>query len=82
VKNLEEVEAWPHGMKKLFELHEYTHNMKGKIVIFSLKGKPNIWWEDVKRVRDIRTDELCWWEFKRISRKKYFSERYYKNKAK
>jgi len=36
-------------MKKFFELHEYTDNLKVKL---------DIWWEDVKRVRDIRTDDL------------------------
>jgi len=40
---------------KFFELHDYIENMKAKIVIFSLKGKVGIWWEDVKQVRDIST---------------------------
>ena len=56
--------------------------MKAIIDIFSLKGKENIWWEDVKQVRDIRTEELSWHEFKRLFRKKYFSERYYDRKSK
>ena len=47
-----------------------------------MKGKANIWREDVKWVRDIKTDDLSWWEFKRIFRKKYFSQRYYDSKAK
>jgi len=36
----------------------------------------------VKWVRDIRTKELSWHEFKRLFRKKYLSERYCNNKAK
>ena len=36
-------------MKKIFELHEYTENMKAIIAIFSLKGKVDIWWKDVIR---------------------------------
>lgn len=48
VKKLEDVEAWILVMNKFFELHEYIDNMKAIIVIFSLKGKANIWWEDVK----------------------------------
>lgn len=62
-----DVEAWLLGMKKFFELHEYTENMKVRIVIFNLKGKAYIWWEDVKRVKDIRTKESSWHEFKRLS---------------
>lgn len=47
---MEDVEAWILGMNKLFELHDYTNNMKAKVAIFSLNGKVDIWWEDVKWV--------------------------------
>jgi len=63
-------------VNKFFELHEYTDNMKAWIAIFSLKGKANIYWEDVKWVRDIKTYDLSWREFKRLFRKKYLSKRY------
>ena len=33
-------------------------------------------------VRDIRTEDLIWYEFKRHFKKKYLSERYYDRKAK
>ena len=56
--------------------------MKAKVVIFNLKGKVDIWWEDVKWVRDIKIDDLSWQKFKSIFRKKYFPERYYDSKAK
>lgn len=69
-------------MKKYFELHDYTENMKAKITIFGLKGKENIWREDVKQVRDINIEELSWQEFKRHLRNKCLLERYYDNKAK
>jgi len=69
-------------MKKFFELHEYIDNRKAWIAIFILKGKVDIWWEDVKQVRDIETYDLSWWEFKRLFKKKYLSKRYYDNKAK
>lgn len=36
----------------------------------------------MKHVRDIRTKDLSWHEFKRLFRKKYLSERYYDNKGK
>ena len=56
VKKMEDAEAWILGMKNLFEIHEHADNMKEKIVIFILKGKIEIWWEDVKWVRDIQID--------------------------
>ena len=39
------------GINKLFMLHDYKKNMKARIVMFSLKGKVNIWCEDMKWVR-------------------------------
>ena len=72
LKKLEDAEAWILGMKKFFELHNYTDNMKARVAILSPRGKVDIWWEDVKRVRDIRTKDLSWHEFKRLFRKKIF----------
>lgn len=45
-------------MKKFFQLSDYTKNVKAKIATFSLKEKANIYREDVKWVRDIKTKEL------------------------
>ena len=56
--------------------------MKSRIALFILKGKEEIWWEDVKWVRDIKMDDLSWHEFKRLFRKKYLSQRCYNSKAK
>jgi len=42
LKKIEDVEVGILGMKKLFELHNYTDNMKAIVGIFSLKGKADI----------------------------------------
>ena len=68
-------------MKKLFILHGYSKNMKAKIATFILKGKADIWSEDVKCVRGMREEELIWVEFERLFKKKYLSKRYYDGKA-
>lgn len=70
------------GMNRFFWLHDYSKNMKAIIAMFSLKGKENIWWEDVKNVRGIREEDLTWSAFERNFRKKYVSERYYDDKEK
>lgn len=62
-KKPKEAKAWLLGINKFFELHDYTKNMKTMIVIFNLKGKSKIWWEDVKRVISIKMEELSWHEF-------------------
>eukprot|EP00253_Pinus_taeda_P002202 PITA_02202 len=74
VKKPEVAEAWILEINKFFKLHEYIDNMKARIVIFSLKGKADMWWEGVKQIRDIRTYDLSWREFKRLFRKKYLFE--------
>ncbi len=55
--------------------------MKVRIMIFGLKGKADISWEDMKRFRGINVEKLSWHEFKRLFRK-YLYERYYDEKAK
>jgi len=47
MKKSEDAEAWLLVMKKLFKLHDYLEDTRAKITTFSLKGKANIWWEDV-----------------------------------
>jgi len=54
LKKLEDTKTWFLGMKKFIELHDYIEKMKARIVIFSLNGKVDIWWEDVKCVIGIR----------------------------
>ena len=56
--------------------------MKAKIAPFSLKGKENIWWEDVKNVKGIHEEDLTWHAFERLFKKKYLSKRYYDDRAK
>lgn len=58
MKKSEDAEEWLLGMKNFFRFHNYSNNIKAKIVIFSLKGKVDIWLEDVKLVKGIRIEEL------------------------
>lgn len=82
MKRSEDSKAWLLGMKNLFELHDYIENMKSRITIFNLKGKKDIWWEDVNHFIGIKVEELCWHSFKRLFIKKYLSEIYYDGKDK
>lgn len=58
MKKLKDAKAWLLGMNKFFIIHDYSENMKTRIATFSLKGKADIWWEDVKNVRDIFEEVL------------------------
>jgi len=82
MKKSHDVEAWLLGMRKFFRLHDYSENMKAKIATFSLKGKADIWLEDVKNVKGIHEDDLTWHEFERLFKKKYLSKIYFDDIAK
>lgn len=70
------------GIRKFFKLHDYSDNMKARITTFNIRGKTNIWWEDVKNVRGIHEEELTWNELEQLFKKKYLSERYFDDRAK
>lgn len=69
-------------MKKYFRVHDYSENIKAKVVIFSLKGKVDIWWEVLKNVKDTREKELISRRFEKYFWKKYLFENYYDKRAK
>ena len=63
MKKLQDAEAWWLGVRKFFRLHDYSENMKARVATLSLKGKEDIWWEEVKTVRCIHEEDLTWSEF-------------------
>ena len=42
VKKGEDVEAWLIGLRKFFQLHQYTPNMEARVAIHHLQGKASI----------------------------------------
>ena len=51
----QEAEAWILGMKKYFQVQDYSGNMKARVSIFNLNGRASIWWEHFKQVREVET---------------------------
>ena len=56
--------------------------MKVKMAIYNLKGKANIWWQDLKICEGLKEKNMEWSEFKNFFKKQYLSESYYKRKTK
>lgn len=56
-KKPRDAEAQLLGARKFFKLHDYSQNMKASVATFGLKGKANIWWEDVKNVKCIHEED-------------------------
>ena len=50
--------------------------------IYNLKGRANIWWQDLKISQGIKEKNLEWSDFKKLLKKQYLSESYYERKTK
>jgi hypothetical protein len=60
IKKGEEVKAWLFGLKKYFQVHNYSENTKARISIFNLNGGASIWWEDLKEIKGLKERKLTW----------------------
>ena len=78
----EEDEAWLLDIKNYFHIYNYSSNMKVRMAIYNLKGKANIWWQDLKLAKGLKEKQLEWSDCKKYFKKKYLSESYYKRKMK
>jgi hypothetical protein len=81
-KKEEDVEKWLLGMKKYFQLQNYSAHAEGRIAMYQLKGKESMWWDQFVQVQHIREKYITWKEFKRYFEKKYLTKRYYDKKMK
>jgi hypothetical protein len=46
-KKEEDVEAWLLGMRKYFQLQNYSSHVEGRIAMYQLKGKASMWWDQL-----------------------------------
>ena len=65
VEKGEEVEAWLSGIKKYFQIYNYSDRLKSRMTIYNLTIKADIWWQDIKRVKNIRETYITWRTFKK-----------------
>jgi hypothetical protein len=81
-KKDEDVEAWLLGMRKYFQLQNYSSHAEGGIDIYQLKGEASIWWYQRVQVQHVREKNATWREFKRHFENKYLTKSYYDKKMK
>jgi hypothetical protein len=81
-KKDEDAETWLYGMRKYFQLHNYSSHSEGIIFIYQLKGKTSMWWDQLVKVQHIKEKSITWMEFKNHFEKKYLNKRYYDKKMK
>ena len=53
----EEAESWLSGMRKYFQIYNYSNQLKARMAKYNLSGKADIWWQDLKRVKGIKEKE-------------------------
>ena len=54
----EEAEAWLSGMKKYFQIYNYSNQLKERMTIYNLIGKEEILWKHIKRVKGIKEKNI------------------------
>ena len=82
VEKGEEVEAWLSGMKNYFHIYNYFDRLKSWMVVCNLTEKDDIWWQDIKRVKNVKEQYLIWRVFKKYFKRKFLSEHYYEERDK
>jgi hypothetical protein len=60
----EDVETCLLGMRKYFQLQNYSSDAEGIISIYQLKGKASIWRDQLVQVKHVREKNVTWREFK------------------
>ena len=51
IEKVEEVESWLSGMKKYFQIYNYSNQLKARMSIYNILGKADIRWQYLKRVK-------------------------------
>ena len=47
-----------------------------------MNGRESIWWENLRKVRNINDRKIVWKQFKKYFKQKYLSNRYYADNIK
>jgi hypothetical protein len=59
-KKEEDAKTWLLGMRKYFQLHNYSSHVEGRIAMYQLKGKASMWWDQLVQVQHIREKDITW----------------------
>jgi hypothetical protein len=65
------------GMRKYFQLHNYSTQVEEIASIYQIKGKSSMWWDYIVQVQQIDEKKVSWRDFKIHFQNKYLTKRYY-----
>ena len=63
INNGQEDESCLLGMRKYFQVQDYSGNMKARLAILNLTGRASIWWEHFRKVKKITERKNVWKQF-------------------
>jgi hypothetical protein len=69
-------EAWLENMAMCFALHDYTSNMKFRMMIFQLKGGALLWWKTLLPQLNMAVEDVSWELFEERFRERYLSKEF------
>ena len=70
----EEAQAWLSGMKKYFQIYNYSNKLKSRMAIYNLTKKADICLQYIKRVKNLKEKYLRWRVFKKYFKRRFLSE--------
>ena len=73
VQKGEDAEALLSRMKKYFHIYNYSDKLKARMDIYNLTRKDNIWWQDIKRVKNMKEKYLTCRVFKKYLKRMFMS---------
>jgi hypothetical protein len=76
----DDAEAWFLGLRRYFQLHNYSSNLEARISTYHLHGKAAMWWDQLKQVEHVNESRITWKQFKKYFQKEYLSEHLYDKK--
>ena len=60
IKTGQEAEAWLVGMRKYFQVQDYSRNMKARVSILNMNRREPIWWDQLRKVKNIKESNIVW----------------------
>jgi hypothetical protein len=58
-------DTWFLGLKRYFQLQNYSSNLEARISTYPLHGKASMWWDQLKQVELINENRITWKQFKK-----------------
>jgi hypothetical protein len=56
----DDVEAWLLGLRRYFQLHNYSSNLESRISTYHLHGKDAMWGDQLKKVEHVNENRITW----------------------